>query len=195
MSTPAISTPDPAFNPPTDGKSAVTRYPVPPRNETLPSLIERYPNAKTPSTRNNPTATLTFVRSIVDIPLDTDFGLSADELLNDRVRRGLDRLGRAGLDDPALVEHGHRVGELEDLGNLVAHHHGREPEPPVQLADEAVDRVDEDRVEAGGRLVEEDHGRLRHQRAGDRHPLAHAARHFRRVLVTHVAEPHLPEPA
>src|SRR5882672_301562 len=62
--TPAISTLDPAFSPPTDGKSAETRYPAPPKNETLPSLIERYPNAKIPSTRKRPTATLTFVRSI-----------------------------------------------------------------------------------------------------------------------------------
>src|SRR5712692_1678772 len=190
MSTPAISTPDPAFNPPTDGKSAVTRYPVPPRNETLPSLIERYPYAKTPSTRNSPTATFTFIRSIVDIPLDTDFGLSADELLNDRVRRELDRLGRADLDDPPLVEHGHRVGELEDLGDLVAHHDRGEPEPPVQLADQGVDRVDEDRIEPGGRLVEKDDGGLGDQGARDGHALAHAARHFGGVLVADVAEPH-----
>src|SRR5260370_39133383 len=55
---------DPALNPPTDGKSAETRYPAPPKNETLPSLIERYANAKIPSTRKRPTATLTLVRSI-----------------------------------------------------------------------------------------------------------------------------------
>jgi hypothetical protein len=54
--------------------------------------------------------------------------LSPDEVLDDRIRGGTDRFRRSDLHDRALVQHGHPVRDLEDLGNLVAHHHRGEPE-------------------------------------------------------------------
>ncbi len=99
--------------------------------------------------------------------------------------------GRRALHDQALVEHGHPVRDPEDFRDLVAHHHRGEPELPVQLHDQVMDGVDQDRVQAGGGLVEEDHLRLRHQRPRDGHPLAHAARDLGRVLVPHPLEAHL----
>src|SRR5262249_45918224 len=119
--------------------------------------------------------------------------LAPDEALDDGIGRALDGPGLASLDDDALVEHGHAVGDLEDLGDLVADHHRGEAALAVQLLDEAVDGVDEDRIEAGGGLVEEDDLRLRDQGAGDGHALAHAARDLRRVLVPHVHQADLQE--
>ena len=58
----------------------------------------------------------------------------------------------------------------------------------MQALDQPVDRVDEDGIEARGRLVEEDDLGLGHERAGDRHALAHAARDLRRVLRAHAHE-------
>src|SRR5262245_2602390 len=68
-------------------------------------------------------------------------GLAADELLHDRVHRPLNDRRWSHLDDAALVQHGHGVGDLEDLGDLVAHHHRGEVMAPVQLDDEPVDAV------------------------------------------------------
>src|SRR5437870_2075330 len=84
------------------------------------------------------------------------FGLAANEAAYHRVLGRLDRLGRSLLDDPAVGQHRHGVGDLEDLGNLVADDQRREPVPRVEGPDQAMDRVDEDRVEPGRGLVEED---------------------------------------
>src|SRR5713226_8361329 len=88
--------------------------------------------------------------------LHTSFGLTVDELLDDGVGRRLNDGRRPDLHDPYLVQNGDRVCDLEDLRDLVAHHDGGEPEPLVQLADQAVDAIDENRIESGGGLVEED---------------------------------------
>src|SRR5262245_55093456 len=112
-------------------------YPRPPRNETWPRLIDRYPTARIPRMTRMPTAMLTRVRSIGFLRACQScsgwpiFRLAPDEPLDHGVGRGLDRRGRPDLHDTALVEHGHRVGNLEDLGDLVAHDHGCEPKPPV----------------------------------------------------------------
>ena len=106
-----------------------------------------------------------------------------------------DWIASAGPDSTieALVEHGHAVGDAEDLRDLVAHHDGGEAELPVQFPDQVVDRVDEDGIEARGRLVEEDDLGLGHERPRDRHALAHAARDLRGVLVAHARQPDLLE--
>src|SRR5215475_4184610 len=116
-----------------------------------------------------------------------------DEALDHGIDRGLDDPGLARLHDDALVEHGHAVGDLEDLGDLVAHHHRGEAELAVELLDEPVNGIDEDGIEAGGGLVEEADLRLRHEGAGDGLALAHAARDLRGVLVPHVHQADLQE--
>src|SRR3954469_4019851 len=102
--------------------------------------MERYPRAKIPSTRKSPTAMLTRVRSITAPPRSLrGFGFTADELAHDAIVRRLDGRRWADLHDTPLVQHGHQIGDLEDLRDLVAHHDGREPVPPVQIGDELVD--------------------------------------------------------
>ena len=88
---------------------------------------------------------------------------------------GLQRLRRALGDDPAAVDDADVVGELvgllqvlggeEDGGALVV-------ERPHLLPD----RLAADRVEAGGRLVEEEHPRLVDQRRGEVEAALHPAR-------------------
>ena len=92
------------------------------------------------------------------------------------------------------MQHGDRVGDPEDLGDLVTHHDGGEVELPVEIEDQVVDGVDENRIEARRRLVEEDDLGLGDERARDRDALAHAARDLGRVLGPHALEPHLGEP-
>src|SRR3989442_460045 len=121
-------------------------------------------------------------------------GLAADELLDDGIPRPPDRLRRSDLDDPAVVQHRHRIGDPEDLGDLVAHHHRGEAEAPVEILDEPVDAVHEDGIEPGRRLVEEDDLRLRDERPGDRHALAHAPRDLLRVLGADALQSHLGQP-
>src|SRR5207247_4698846 len=106
---------------------------------------------------NTPTARLTR-RSIVALSLPVTLQLGAgftpDELLHDRVLRVLDGARWADLHDTPLVKHPDPVGQLEDLGDLVAHHHRGEARLAVQLEDEPVDRVAEHRIAAdGGRVV------------------------------------------
>src|SRR3984893_5510330 len=119
--------------------------------------------------------------------------VAPDELLDDRFRRAAHRLGRADLDDRAVVEHRDPVRDLEDLRDLVAHHDRGEPALAVQVHDQMVDRVDQDRIQAGGRLLAADDVRLGHQGARDGHPLAHAPRDLGRILRPHAAQPHLLE--
>src|SRR2546423_4001350 len=88
-------------------------------------------------------------RSSKSSPRAATFGLAPDESLDDRVRGRLDGGRRADLHDPPLVEHGHRIRDLEDLRDLVADHDGREMQPLVQLEDQVVDGVDEDGIEPG----------------------------------------------
>src|SRR5947207_11395576 len=97
-------------------------------------------------------------------PRAATFGLAPDEALDDRVRGGLDRGGRADLHDPPLVEHGHRIRDLEDFRDLVADHDGREVQPSMELEDQMVDRVDQDGIEPGRGLVEEHDRGFRRQR-------------------------------
>src|SRR6266850_7815795 len=110
-----------------------------------------------PRITNMPTAILTR-RSIVapfTVPLLVGARFTPDELLDDRVRRALDRRRWADLHDAPLVQHADPVGEIEDLRNLVTDHDGGEARGPVQILDEPVDGVHQHRIEAGRRLIEE----------------------------------------
>ena len=92
----------------------------------------------------------------------------AADLGLERVRRALGDDQPAG-DDPDAV--GELVGLLQVLGG---EEDGRAL--AVQLLDLLPDRLAADRVEAGGRLVEEEHPRLVDQRRGEVEPAPHPAR-------------------
>ena len=87
----------------------------------------------------------------------------------------LDQRTRAALgDDPAVVHDDEPVAELLGLVHVVRRQHQRHPVPlePEQPVPQHMPGL---RVEARGRLVEEQDLRLVDQRAGDRQPALHAA--------------------
>src|SRR5262244_3503141 len=146
--------------------------------------MDSQPRARMPTITNTPTATSSAERFMAMSPFSSGsvvigLGLAPDEALDDGIGRALDGPGLARLHDDTLVEHGHAVGDLEDLGDLVADHHRGEAELAVELLDEPVNGIDEDGIEAGGGLVEEDDLRFSHEGAGDGHALAHATRDLR----------------
>ncbi len=91
---------------------------------------------------------------------------------------------RAGRENATFMNDGDAVAELFNLAHDV-----RGKDDALALAAEQVDRVEHgpghEHVEPGGRLVEDQHGRIVNDRAGDRHLLLHAGRHLR---AEHVAE-------
>ena len=91
-------------------------------------------------------------------------------------------LGARALDEPALVQEQHLVGEAPRLTQVVRHHHdlraGR-----VHRRDDALDLVGRARIEARGRLVEEQHLGIERPRAREREALLLAAgEHARRPV-------------
>ena len=96
--------------------------------------------------------------------------------------RTRDHLRRVALlDDAALVHHRHTVGDRRDDGEVVAHVDDRDPPLRAQPLDLLEDPCLGDDVEAGGRLVHDDDGRLAHERRRDRDALLLPAGELMRV--------------
>src|SRR5262245_39493307 len=88
--------------------------------------------------------------------LDRTFGAAMDELVDVRIRAGVDGTRWALPDDLALVDHGDAVGDLACRRHVVGDGDGRCAQALHTVNDEVVDDVGHDRVETSGRLVEED---------------------------------------
>jgi len=73
----------------------------------------------------------------------------------------------SGRDDADAV--GHAFGDFENVGG---HDYGAAGADP--LLQQSLDVTGGERIEAGERLVQDDQARVMHQRAGQRHLLAHA---------------------
>ena len=88
---------------------------------------------------------------------------------------------RQRLDHLARVHDQHAVAEVADEVEVVADH----DQPDAALAHQRVEDAEHlhphRHVERRGRLVGDDHLRLRHQHHRDHHPLAHAARDLVRI--------------
>ena len=110
-----------------------------------------------------------------------------DEL---RRRRVVDLLRRRQLLDPAAVHHRDAVGHRERLLLVVGHVDERDPDrllDPLQLDLEGLAHL---QVERSERLVEQEHLRAHHERAGERDALLLAARELPRPSRSDVAEVH-----
>ena len=106
-------------------------------------------------------------------------------------RASLDQFGRAALgDDPAGVQHHHRVGQLLGLVQVVGAQHDADP-VAAQPADQVPGAAPGLRVHAGGRLVEEQQLRTRDQRHRQRQPLLLAAGQPLDRRAGHLGQPHL----
>ena len=106
----------------------------------------------------------------------------AEEVAGARHQRRLEDLrGRSLLDDAALVEDDHPVGDALGEIHLVGdHHHGHAL--VGQRLHHCQHLADGLGIERRGRLVEQHDVGLHGERAGDRHPLLLAARQRRRML-------------
>ncbi len=91
------------------------------------------------------------------------------------VRGEVDVGGGAGLDQPALAEHGDLVGQRQGLGLVVGDQQAGGLRGPQGPGDGAARRLAQRGVEGGEGLVEEDDGGARGQRAGQGDPLLLAA--------------------
>ncbi len=116
--------------------------------------------------------------------MQADLGVGAD--------RPLQRVGGVEREQPAVVDDRDPLAELVGLFHVVRREHDRLA-PPVQLADHVPQREPALRIEAGGRLVEEQHVGVVHDRPGDHQPLRHAARQLVHVRRGAVGEPELLE--
>src|SRR5688572_612863 len=102
--------------------------------------------------------------------------------------------------DPRMIEPAHRVeialdqhapfadhrDAVDDRGKrveIVGYHDDCKPQCVSKICNERVEIGRGDRVEAGGRLVEEENFRIERQSAGERRPLDHAAGELGRVFV------------
>src|SRR2546428_10862798 len=75
------------------------------------------------------------------------------------------------------------VGDREDARQLVGHHHDRGAEAVAELENQIVEHARGDGIEAGRGLVEEQHGRIEREPAGQTGGPLHAAAALARLLV------------
>ena len=67
------------------------------------------------------------------------------------------------------------IAGLRQAVEVVGYHENGQPQSALQGPDQFVEVAGADRIEARGRLVEEDQFRIERQRPGQRHALDHAA--------------------
>ena len=98
----------------------------------------------------------------------------------------------ADLRDAAVVHHDDAVGKRHRLDLVVSDiDHGR-AQQPMKAGDLDPGRDAQRRIEVRQRLVEQEHVRLAHDRAADRHALALAAREVARIAAEQLLEPQHP---
>ncbi|KAG0732638.1 hypothetical protein G6F23_014121 [Rhizopus arrhizus] len=97
------------------------------------------------------------------------------ELPQQRVLAGLQRLGRALEHDAAIGDGDHLVADRQGLVHVVADDDAGQAQAVVEALDQAHDHPRGDRVEPGQRLVVDHQRRVQGQRAGQCHAARHAA--------------------
>ncbi len=117
-------------------------------------------------------------------------GRAAEEAGDEQVGRPLvQRHRRVDLLDHPVVEHHDALPQGHRLDLVVGDVDHRRAQLAVQLRDLGAHRVAQLGIEVGQGLVQQEHRRLAHQRAPQRHALALAAGHRPRQLVEHPLQP------
>src|SRR5215216_5792840 len=135
-----------------------------------------------------------FDRCLTEVAGPRAVGVGRDVDLEHRIGAGRQLVDGAGDHDTAAVDDDGSLAQVLDEVELVrGEQDGR---APTGLADEDLrEGVDGDGVEAGERLVEDQHRRLVEQGADQLHPLLVAEREVLELVVDAVAEAELVEPA
>ena len=106
-----------------------------------------------------------------------------------RVAGRLVDIGRvADLLDAAGVHHRDPIGHDERLALVVRHEHRGDAEPALDGDDLDAHLLAQLEIEVRQRLVQQQHGRIDDERAGERHPLPLAARHLQRTALAQAGE-------
>src|SRR6185312_6133327 len=108
--------------------------------------------------------------------LNRALGAAVDELIDVRIPGVVDLARLAVPDDAAFVDHGDAVGDLARARHVMRDRDRGRAEILDAFDDEIVDYIAHDRIEAGGRLVEDDDLGLGGDGAGEANALLHAAR-------------------
>ena len=116
-----------------------------------------------------------------------DAAVAADEALHELVGRGPQEVVGRGvlLEDPAHVEQGDAVGQLDGLVEVVGHEHDRLVDPGLEPEQLVLEAAADDRVDGAERLVHEEDRRVGGQGPGHAHPLLLAAGELVRVAGEH----------
>ncbi len=115
----------------------------------------------------------------------TRIRLTVEETANPRVGSPIPEFGRLSLgDDPlgAGAKHHDTVGDGVNAGQLVAHNHEGKAEV-VQACNQEIDAGRGNRVQSGGRLVQEQNSRIQRHGARDGRAFLHSATQFGRHFV------------
>ena len=101
------------------------------------------------------------------------------------------RCGLPSRHDPfrGLVQHDAGVGDEEDARQLVRHDDDGDAKVAAERDDQLIELHRRNRIETGGRLVEEQEIGLEHHGAGDAGALLHAAGNLARQMVGERTEP------
>ena len=118
--------------------------------------------------------------------------LRGQELGHERRGRPLDEVGeRALLDDAPRGHEGDGAAEERRLADVVGHQHDGLAEGREEPAELALELRPDDRIERAERLVEEEHGRIEHERPHEPDALALPAAELARIEAQAVVvEPH-----
>src|SRR5207253_10065956 len=103
------------------------------------------------------------------------FDGALDELLGERLRRLLQLLFGALVDDLPTVQQDDVIADVEARFDVVADHDAGRVVLPLDLLDQIAEQGGPHRVEARVGLIEEQQLRLQHARPGEAGALAHAA--------------------
>ena len=103
--------------------------------------------------------------------------------LQPRVPRRQHVVHRAHRYHLAIPEHGDPITSGIKAVKIVGYHENGQAQSTLQRSHQFVEIAGADRVETGGRLIEEHEFRIERQRARERHPLDHAAGEFRRKSI------------
>jgi predicted metal-dependent hydrolase len=106
-------------------------------------------------------------------------------------RRIVDRVGRGGLLDPALIHHHQYVGDGDRFELGVRHVHEGDAELLLHAPQFAAHAQAQIFVQRRERFVQEQHARIGNQCARQRHALLLAAGQLRRQAIGKVIEPDL----